>query len=62
MFFTELYKVEEDGSASWESDGGVSDYNPTAYETQRLSIPSGSSGRWGNCSKLRQGDKMLKEC
>ncbi|CAM9753204.1 unnamed protein product, partial [Hapterophycus canaliculatus] len=46
IFFTELFKVEEDGSVSWESDGGVSGYNPTAYERQHLSIPSGSSGRY----------------
>ncbi|CAM9800578.1 unnamed protein product [Ectocarpus sp. 6 AP-2014] len=44
LFFTELYKIEEDGSIEWESDGGVAMYNPTAYETQRLWIPSGSSG------------------
>lgn len=46
LFFTELYKIDEDGSIEWESDGGVAMYNPTAYETQRLWIPSGSSGRY----------------
>lgn len=45
IFFTELYKLDEEGVAQWESDGGVSSYNPTVYETQLLSIPSGSSGR-----------------
>jgi len=45
VFFTELYKVGEDGSTQWESDGGVAAYNPTAYETQRVTITSGSSGR-----------------
>lgn len=45
VFFTELYKIGEDGSAAWESDGGVSSYNPTVYEKQQITLPSGSSGR-----------------
>lgn len=45
VFFTELYKFDEEGHAVWESDGGVSSYNPTVYEKQQLTIPSGSSGR-----------------
>lgn len=44
IFFTELYKLNEEGAAVWESDGGVSSYNPTVYEVQQLAIPSGSSG------------------
>ena len=44
-FFTELHKVAEDGSIEWESDGGVATYNPTVYETQRITITTGSTGR-----------------
>lgn len=45
MFFTELYKVAENGSVEWDSDGGVASYNPTVYETQRITIDTGSTGR-----------------
>lgn len=46
IFFTELFKIDDEGLAHWESDGGVASYNPTVYEEQRVSIPSGSSGRY----------------
>lgn len=49
--------MDDEGLAQWESDGGVSTYNPTVYEKQRLSIPSGSSGRYvvASHSKTRRG-------
>ena len=40
MFFTELYKVGEQGTSRWESDGGLSPYRPLeSIEAPSAAVP-----------------------
>ena len=42
IFFTELYKVDEQGTAQWESDGGLSPYRPLeSIEAPSAAVPLG---------------------